>query len=149
MYYVCFSENVLRKCFWKYLFANESFTALAKTLKYRYHFHLIPVSRKVSQFQFHSILSRFCTLKRISNANLQLAWLFIIVIWRLQIFLETRTKISIYYLAAPRPTLGRYRGDNLTLPMLITALDQFSMWRSPGALQRGWVPMPCPAPSEA
>ena len=103
---------------------------------------------KFHSFQFHSILSRFCTLKRISNANLQLTWLFIIMIWRLQIFLETRTKIYIYCLAAPRPTLGHYRGDNLTLPMLITALDQFSIRRSPGALQRGWVPMPCPAPSE-
>ena len=26
-----------------------------------------------------------------------------------------------YYLAAPRPTLGLYRGDSLTHPMLITA----------------------------
>ena len=30
-----------------------------------------------------------------------------------------------YYLAAPRPTLGHYRGDSFTHPMLITAFYIF------------------------
>ena len=30
-----------------------------------------------------------------------------------------------YYLAASRPTLGHYRGDRLTQPMLTTACERF------------------------
>ena len=37
------------------------------------------------------------------------------------------------YLAAPRPTLGHYRGDSFTHRMLTTAVFTFSTRRSPGA----------------
>ena len=50
------------------------------------------------------------------------------------------------YLAAPRPTLGHYRGDSLTHLMLINAFLHLTQG-SPGASWWDWVPKPGRAPS--
>ena len=45
------------------------------------------------------------------------------------------------YLAAPRPTLGHYRGDSFTLPMLIIAFFTFSTQRTFRFLQQRLNPL--------
>ena len=46
------------------------------------------------------------------------------------------------YLTVPRPTLGHYRGGNLTHSMFNHCVCTFSTRRSPRALQQGRVPTP-------
>ena len=41
------------------------------------------------------------------------------------------------YLAAPRPTLGHFRGSNLTIPLLITAYDSWFDLEANGSLVAG------------
>ena len=52
-----------------------------------------------------------------------------------------------YYLAAPRPTSGHYRGDSLTHPMLITAFVHVRPEGHREPRSEGWVPKPGRAPS--
>ena len=40
-------------------------------------------------------------------------------------FINEKGYFFICYLASPRPTLGHYRGDSVTHPMLITAFTYF------------------------
>ena len=58
------------------------------------------------------------------------------------IWLLIRQRFFKCYLPALRATLGHCQGDNLTNPILISAFDTCSTWRSPGASQRSWVTKP-------
>ena len=62
---------------------------------------------------------------------------------------QTSKYIYIYifncYLASPRPTLGHYRGDSLTRPMLITAFFYIFDPKVTGSLVTGLGPWARPS----
>ena len=76
---------------------------------------------------------------------------FLFILWKFMLIIPLKNFIYFLffncYLAVPRPPLGHSWGDSLTNPMLITAFCTYLTWRSPEAMERGWVPKPSWAPS--